>query len=159
MKKMKKNKKNYTLIILPIIIILLLMGSGYALLNENLTIEGNATIKEQGGSSDLPEGNDFEVTFYDQGSTGGTFTVHMSLKNTTSKDCKGWTIYVKVPSDTTVSSSWGCNTSIENGVLKITDAGWNGSITAGGTQSYTAGVTLKSSETISLPLTYTSVAS
>ena len=158
MKKIKSKKKVNTLII-PIIIILLLMGSGYALLNENLTIEGSATIKGQSGSSDLPEGNDFEVTFYDQGSTGGTFTVHMSLKNTTSKNCTGWTIYIKVPSDTTLSSSWGCNASVENGILTIKDAGWNGSIAAGGTQSYTAGVTLKSSETITLPLTYTSVAS
>lgn len=158
MKKMKRKKKAYTLII-PVIIILLLMGTGYALLNENLGIEGTATIKGQSGSSDLPEGNDFEVTFYDQGSTDGTLTVHMSIKNTTSKDCKNWTIYVKVPSDTTVSSSWGCNASVENGILTIKDAGWNGSIAAGGTQSYTAGVTLKSSEAITLPLTYTSVAS
>lgn len=159
MRKLKKNKKNSYTIIIPILVVLLLMGTGYALLNNNLTIEGSATIKSQGGSSDLPEGSDLEVTFYDQGSTSGNFTVHMSVKNTTSNNCTSWTIYVKVPSDTTVASSWGCTASVENGILTIKDAGWNGSIAAGGTQSYTAGVTLKSSETISLPLTYTSIVS
>ena len=109
-------------------------------------------------SSSLPDKKDLVITFHSQGgdTSGGTYNYAFTLKNATSKNSTHWVIYILVPSDTKISSSWGCSASVENGVLIIKDANWNGTISAGSSAGYVAGIIFTTSDSSVLPFKYAS---
>lgn len=121
-------------------------------------VSDNITItNSQSSGPVLPPGKDFEVTFHDQGGGSGSYNYSISIKNTTDTASNGWKIYMIVPADTQISSSWGCEAKIENGLLIITNSSWNGYIPAGQTQGNVAGINLKTNDSSILPLKYTAL--
>ena len=152
-----RKKKTFPFIFL-IFVIFAFFGVGYSLLSAQLTIEGKATIHKKSSDPSLPDGKDFDVTFHNQGgSISDKYNYAVTIKNITTTAATGWVIYILVPDDTKISSSWGCTAVVENGMLIITDAGWNGSISAGSSQGYAAGFAFTTSDSSVLPFKYTAL--
>ena len=159
MKKLKWIKNKSFLIIMILVVLYMFLGVGYSLLSENLTIMGTAKTGKINNDTDgvLPEGKDFDVTFHEINVSGTTYNYEVSLKNITNTASTQWKIYILVPSDTKLSTTWGCSGVIENGILIVTSSNWNGSIAAGAEAGHTAGFTFITSDNSVIPLKYTAL--
>jgi len=105
-------------------------------------------------SSAIPTEKDFETIITFQGDQNYFM---ISLTNTTDQDATGWAVYIEVPSDTTVATFYNCKVEKVNNVLIITNESFNGSIAAGQTGYYLAGITIKTSDTSYTPTNYTAI--
>ena len=108
MKKLKWIKNKSFLIIMILVVLYMFLGVGYSLLSENLTIMGTAKTGKINNDTDgvLPEGKDFDVTFHEINVSGTTYNYEVSLKNITNTASTQWKIYILVPSDTKLSTTW-----------------------------------------------------
>lgn len=121
----------------------------------NVTGDVEISTSKDTPTSGIPAQKDFETTITPQ----GNLYFMLSLTNTTDRDATGWAVYIEVPSDTEIVTYYNCSIEHDkvNNILIITNASWNGSIAAGETGYYLAGITISTSNTDYMPTNYTAI--
>ncbi|NUS16031.1 MAG: glycosyl hydrolase family 5 [Streptomyces sp.] len=76
-----------------------------------------------------------KVTYSTQTWTGG-FTANVTIANTGSNAISSWKLGFTLPSGQTVTSAWNATISPTSGAVTATNVAYNGSIPAGGSQSF-----------------------
>lgn len=96
------------------------LGSAYTYTDGVLTVNnvtGDIVVSKE-DTGGLPSGKDFEVNFRDQGGGGnGSYSYAVSLKNITNTTATTFKIYVVISDDFQISSSWGFDCEIKDGLL------------------------------------------
>lgn len=144
LRRLKKNLSNKKIKILLILIIslFLLMGTGYAILSTRLDINGSAKIVAEESTCDL----NIKTTHSQKGTWGDNETGNtvydfvIDVTNNDSDSIIGWEIKIKGPSD--IGISWvNAEYSIDNGILTLSNLFWNSTIESGMTSSFEVAIT------------------
>lgn len=139
MKKILLQNKIKIILILVVSFSLIITGA-YAILRQNMNIDGIAKIEEE-TSCDLDVSADFKINATWGGSEGTTVSnATLTINNNSDEDINGWTIKIKGPSDLEVTAN--ANITVDdNGVSTLTDLSWNGMINANGSIDLDLGLT------------------
>jgi hypothetical protein len=82
-----------------------------------------------------PTGSSCQVTYGTSQWQGG-FTANVTVKNTGSTPVNGWTMGFTLPSGQAITSSWNATLTGSSGAVTARNVAFNGSIPAGGSQSF-----------------------
>ncbi|MFI0898407.1 cellulose binding domain-containing protein [Streptomyces sp. NPDC020983] len=100
------------------------------------TIGGTTTIGgSTGGTTSGNGAPTCKVTYSPQVWPGG-FTANVTVTNTGSSAVSGWKLGFTLPSGQTVTNAWNATVSPSSGAVSATNMAYNGSIPAGGSQSF-----------------------
>lgn len=121
-------------IVIALILPILVIGGGYALFSQNLSIQGTATAEV---SSAQAPSLQFAWTMQKWQSNGvWSYNVTGQVKNTGTIAATGWTITVTLPSTITGLNCWNGDCSITSTSLMIQNMNYNGSINPGATADF-----------------------
>ena len=76
------------------------------------------------------------ATYTATGSWSGGFQGDVTVKNTGTSTTTSWTVTMNLASGQSISSLWGGTPSATTGSVKVTNAAYNGTLTAAGTTSF-----------------------
>ena len=90
-----------------------------------------------GGDPSTPGGGatGCQVSYGTSSWTGG-FTANVTVKNTSSSAVDGWSLAFTLPSGQSITNSWNASLSGSSGAVTAHNMSYNGSIPAGGSQSF-----------------------
>lgn len=128
---MKKNKNNGNIVILIIIyfICFIFISTAYSFFSEQLELKGTAGIS-------IIQDSNYETDYILQENweSGGYYFYHyiVNVTYTGNDTITSWQLNVTVPSSTEVNGCYGANEcTLNDTILKITNASWNGNMTNG----------------------------
>ncbi|WP_031517829.1 GH12 family glycosyl hydrolase domain-containing protein [Streptomyces sp. NRRL F-5123] len=96
---------------------------------------GTSSGTTSGGSTGGTGGSACKVTYATQTWSGG-FTANVTIANTGSSAVSNWKLGFTLPSGQTVTSAWNATVSPTSGAVTASSLAYNGSIPAGGSQSF-----------------------
>lgn len=157
--KMRRLKKRLSdnkpkILVFSVFFLLLFIGTGYAISNSILNIDGIAKIEKEESSCLL----NISTSYYQRArwgdNSGSTiYNIIIDITNNGDENIVGWEIKIKGPSDINVWAN--ADTSIDDGVATLIDLSWNGTIEAGKTLSLDLSIiTVEEVETVDEILDY-----
>lgn len=128
MRKIRRNRrKSFGMASLTFLFLgsLVLIGTGYSLLSQDLQIKGKTTIAQQ-----TTEEEKIKFTYVTNkwGVDPYTIQYDVTLENISDETFSNWTFYVPVPEGTEVLAAWNVIATIENGKLVLKNESYNANI-------------------------------
>ncbi|WP_433894172.1 GH12 family glycosyl hydrolase domain-containing protein [Streptomyces sp. CA-111067] len=111
------------------------VSTGSSSTNGGASNGGTTSGSTSGGSTGGTGGSACKVTYATQTWTGG-FTANVTIANTGSSAVGNWKLGFTLPSGQTVTSAWNATVNPTSGAVTASSMSYNGSIPAGGSQSF-----------------------
>ncbi|AGL18437.1 cellulose binding domain-containing protein [Actinoplanes sp. N902-109] len=110
-------------------------GAGLAVTSFSAAVNGGGNGGGGGSTTPPPASSSCQVTYTPNQWQGG-FSADVTVKNTGSSAINGWSLGFTLPAGQTITSSWNATLSGSSGALTARNVSFNGSIPAGGSQSF-----------------------